>query len=109
MTLNFSTFDRRKNMTHDSDEIDVEVEERRSRARKTILGIGEKVEYIMYEIGSSDKLLDSLYGEEGKIVEMLDVLDMQLDIACKAIKIGLAGTIFSTMSDFLKKGSKNGK
>ena len=67
-------------------------------------GIVNKIGYLAGEVSGHDDLVE-LFGDHAeKIYEYLDLFDSQLDIACKATKIGLTKTVIKKIRDFVKKG-----
>ena len=72
---------------------------------KEIIGdIVDKIGYLAGEISGHDDLVD-LFGDHAeKIFNYMDLIDSQLDIACKVTKIGLTKTIIKKIRDFVKKG-----
>lgn len=72
---------------------------------KEIIGdIVDEIEYLAEEISGHDDLVE-LFGDRAeKIFEYLELIESQLDVACKVTKIGLTKTIIKKIRDFVKKG-----
>jgi hypothetical protein len=72
--------------------------------RNLIISIADKFAYLAGEVSGSKGFVD-IFGEHAeKIYDYMDIFDAQLEIACKATKIGLTKTVIKKIRDFIKKG-----